>query len=62
MISLSDEYFVERVKVIDELAEQRKKKVLEIIQWSTQFKVNNSLLYAVLSFDKRKTLRCKILQ
>ncbi|XP_045115395.1 glutamine and serine-rich protein 1-like isoform X3 [Portunus trituberculatus] len=34
----NDEYFVERVKVIDELAEQRKKKVLEIIQWNTQFK------------------------
>ncbi|XP_063880699.1 uncharacterized protein LOC135111393 isoform X4 [Scylla paramamosain] len=34
----NDEYFVERVKVIDELAEQRKKKILEIVEWSSQFK------------------------
>lgn len=35
----SDDYFVERVKVIDELAEQRKKKVLEIVDWNDRFKV-----------------------
>ncbi|XP_069994698.1 glutamine and serine-rich protein 1-like isoform X2 [Penaeus vannamei] len=37
----NDDYFVERVKVIDELAEQRKRKVLEIVQWNEQFR--NSL-------------------
>ncbi|XP_042226833.1 uncharacterized protein LOC121869531 isoform X2 [Homarus americanus] len=34
----NDDYFVERVKVIDELAEQRKKKILEIVDWSDQFR------------------------
>ncbi|XP_071540431.1 uncharacterized protein [Panulirus ornatus] len=37
----NDDYFVERVKVIDELAEQRKKKILEIVHWDDQFR--NSL-------------------
>ena len=49
MMSLSDEYFVERVKVIDELAEQRKKKVVEIVQWSDQFKVNNCSCFILCS-------------
>ncbi|XP_064079902.1 uncharacterized protein LOC135196966 isoform X4 [Macrobrachium nipponense] len=37
----NDDYFVERVKVIDELAEQRKKKIIEIVQWNEKFR--NSL-------------------
>ncbi|KAK4305999.1 hypothetical protein Pmani_022145 [Petrolisthes manimaculis] len=34
----NDDYFVEKVKVIDELAEQRKKKVIEIVTWDEKFK------------------------
>ncbi|KAK7086226.1 protein of unknown function (DUF4211) [Halocaridina rubra] len=37
----NDDYFVERVKIIDELAEERKRKILEIVQWNDKFR--NSL-------------------
>lgn len=43
-VSFSDAYFVDSVQVIDELAEQRKKKVLEMVKWNDQFKVNISKL------------------
>ncbi|XP_050701325.1 glutamine and serine-rich protein 1-like [Eriocheir sinensis] len=33
-----DAYFVDSVEVIDELAEERKKKILEIVKWNDQFK------------------------
>ena len=50
--SVSDDYFVERVKVIEDLTKSRKEKLLQMTKWSEDFQVTNSLqflLYNLIS-------------